>query len=78
MNIKLKCFASLVDSGTCDFNGATEYNMVNGQTIADLVEVAGLDPKEIKIAFLNNRKVDIESKLSDGDRVGLSPAVGGM
>lgn len=32
----------------------------------------------VKIAFVNSRKVDLDTVLADGDRVGLTPAVGGM
>jgi molybdopterin converting factor small subunit len=52
--------------------------MANGQTVEDLVERAGITRDDVKIAFVNNRVVDFDTVLSDGDRVGLAPAVGGM
>ena len=78
MKVYLKCFSTLVDPGTCNFKEATVYDMAPGQTVKDLVQSAGMVPKAIKIAFVNSRKVALESVLNDGDRVGLSPAVGGM
>ncbi len=78
MKIELKCFASLVNPDTCDFRESTTYRLTQGQTVADLVREADLDGKDIKIAFVNSRVVAMDSVLSDGDRVGLAPAVGGM
>jgi molybdopterin converting factor small subunit len=78
MKIELKCFASLVDPDTCDFRESTSYALTQGQTVADLVREAGLADEDIKIAFVNSRVVAMDSVLSDGDRVGLAPAVGGM
>ena len=78
MKVNLKCFANLVDEDSCDYKDSTPYDLSDGQTIQDLIKRAGLDPEEVKIAFVNNRKVDLDSVLSDGDQVGLAPAVGGM
>lgn len=78
MKIELKCFATLVDPGTCDFRKSTAYNLSEGQTVADLAREAGIADADIKIAFVNSRVVTMDSVLSDGDRVGLAPAVGGM
>lgn len=78
MKVNLKCFSSLVDPETCDFRDSTEYELNDGQTVEALVERAGIDKDSVKIAFLNNKTVDINTVLSDGDRVGLAPSVGGM
>jgi sulfur carrier protein ThiS len=78
MKIDLKCFATLVNPGTCDFRESTAYTLTDGQTVADLVREAGIASKDIKIAFVNSRVVGLDAVLSDGDRVGLAPAVGGM
>jgi hypothetical protein len=43
-----------------------------------LVERAGIDKNSVKIAFLNNKIVDLDTFLSEGDRIGLGPSVGGM
>ena len=78
MKINLKCFATLVEPGTCDFRDSTTYTLTQGQTVADLAREAGIAEKDIKIAFVNSRVVALDSVLSDGDRVGFAPAVGGM
>ena len=78
MNVSLKCFSKLVNSDTCDFNESTTYDMDKGHTVEDLVQRAGIDSEAVKIAFVNSRIVDLDTTLSEGDRVGLAPAVGGM
>lgn len=78
MKIDLKCFATLVSTDTCDFKKSTTYGLDEGQTLQDLVERAGIARKDVKIAFVNSRAVDLNTVLFDGDRVGLAPAVGGM
>ena len=78
MKVHLKCFTTLVNPDTCDFKDSTPYDLVEGQTVGHLVERAGIAKEDIKIAFVNNRKVNLDMVLNDGDRVGLAPAVGGM
>ena len=78
MKIDLKCFSKLVNTDTCNFNESTTYEMQEGQTVRDLVKRAGVSSDDVKIAFVNSRVVDLSTVLSDGDRVGLAPAVGGM
>ena len=78
MNVSLKCFSRLVNPDTCDFNESTTYDLDEGHTVEDLVQRAGIDREEIKIAFVNSRIVDLDTTLSEGDQVGLAPAVGGM
>ena len=62
----------------CDFKNSTVYDLADGQTVEDLFERAGIDKKDVKIAFVNSRIVDFDTVLADGDRIGLAPAVGGM
>ena len=78
MRVNLKCFSNLADPDTCDFRDSTEYELSNGQTVEALVERAGIDKNSVKIAFLNNKIVDLDTVLSDGDKIGLAPSVGGM
>ena len=78
MQVDLKCFAKLVNPGTCDFKESTSYELDQGQTVQHLLEQAEISREDIKIAFVNSRVVDLDTVLSEGDRVGLAPAVGGM
>jgi molybdopterin converting factor small subunit len=52
--------------------------MNSGQTVEELVELAGIDKNNVKIVFVNNKIVELKTELSDGDQVGLAPSVGGM
>ena len=78
MKIEVKCFSTLVEPSTCDFNNSTIYELTDGQTVEDLTQRIGVDTKDVKIAFINGRIENFTTVLHDGDRVGLSPAVGGM
>ena len=78
MKVTLKCFSKLVNPDTCDFKESTTYELDDGQTLQDLVQRAGIDGEDVKIAFVNSRKVDLDTVLTDTDQVGLAPAVGGM
>ena len=78
MKVKLKCFSTLVDPNICDYKMSTTYELDEGQTVQDLVQRAGIDGKDVKIAFVNSRRAGLDTVLSESDRVGLAPAVGGM
>jgi molybdopterin converting factor small subunit len=78
MKVFLKCFSTLVNPDSCDYRDSTSYELTEGQTVQDLVGLAGIDREALKIAFVNGRVVEFDAVLSDGDQVGLAPAVGGM
>lgn len=78
MNVELKCFSSLVNPDSCDYRKVQTYRLTKGQTVVDLVDKAGIEKNDVKIAFVNSKIVDFDTVLSNGDRVGLAPAVGGM
>jgi molybdopterin converting factor small subunit len=78
MKINLKCFSTLVNLDACGDNDSTPYQLDEGQTVGDLIARVGIAREDVKIAFVNSRITDLDAVLSDGDRVGLAPAVGGM
>ena len=78
MKVHLKCFSSLASGDKCDYRNSTSYDMADGQTVEQLIKRAGIARDDVKIAFVNSRKSGFEMVLSDGDQVGLAPAVGGM
>jgi molybdopterin converting factor small subunit len=78
MKINLKCFSTLVNPDSCNFNESTQYDLDEGKSVEDLIQLSGIDVGDVKIAFINSRIVSFDTVLSDGDRVGLAPAVGGM
>ena len=78
MKVNLKCFSSLASENSCTYNTETTYHVNEGETVKELVSRAGVDREKVKLTFVNNRSVDFDTVLADGDRVGLAPAVGGM
>ena len=78
MNVNLKCFSTLADLDKCDFRESKSYALKDGQTVEDLVSKAGIEKKDVKIVFVNGKKGDLATRLTNGDQVGLAPAVGGM
>jgi molybdopterin converting factor small subunit len=78
MNVNLKCFAILADANTCDYRDSTPYELAVGQTVDDLIKRAEIAREDVKVAFVNGRIADFDTVLYDGDRIALSPAVGGM
>ena len=78
MKVNLKCFSKLVNVDSCNFKESTQYELAEGENVENLVQRAGIAKEDVSIAFVNNRVVDLGTLLSDGDRVGLAPAVGGM
>ena len=78
MQVQLKCFSKLVNPETCDFRERTAYDLEDGDTVGQLAERAGVAREDVKVAFVNSRKVDLDTPLTQGDQVALTPAVGGM
>ena len=78
MKVNLKCFSSLSNENSCNFKEETTYRINEGETVEGLVNRAGVAKEKVKVAFVNHRRVDFDTILADGDRVGLTPAVGGM
>ena len=78
MKVKLKCFSSLSNKDSCNYKDETTYSVNKGETVDNLLNRAGVARERVKVAFVNNRSVNLDTVLADGDRVGLAPAVGGM
>jgi molybdopterin converting factor small subunit len=78
MKVAVKCFATLADGETCDYKGATEYEMTEGAKVGELIRKLDIVEEEVKIIFVNGRKGETDTELKEGDRVGFAPAVGGM
>jgi len=78
MKVNLVCFSDLAKEGNCDYRNDKSYDMDEGQTVRDLMDHAGVHQSKVKIAFVNSRIAEFGTVLKHGDRVGLTPAVGGM
>ncbi|MGM0656749.1 MAG: MoaD/ThiS family protein [Thermodesulfobacteriota bacterium] len=78
MKVQLKCFATLAEGDVCDFRDSVQNEITEGETVNALVERLGLPRKDVKVIFVNNKVAGFDTVLKDGDRVALSPPVGGM
>lgn len=78
ITVRVKCFSTLVKADTCDYQGSTEYALLEHSTVRDLIERLQLPVEAIKIVFVNSREVDRDTVLLDGDQVGFAPATGAM
>jgi len=78
MKVKVKCFATLADADTCDYKDSIEYDVSEGATVDSLVDRLDMAKEEIKIVFRNNKVVDFDTPLAEGDQLGFAPAVGAM
>ncbi|MGW8208587.1 MAG: MoaD/ThiS family protein, partial [Syntrophobacteria bacterium] len=78
MKVKVKCFATLADADSCDYKDSIEYEVSEGDTVNNLVDRLKIAKEEIKIVFRNNKLVDFDTPLAEGDQLGFAPAVGAM
>ena len=74
MPIDLRCFATLAPLMPAN---AGALPLVPGETVLALTKRLGIPLEEIKLVFVNGTAVSLDAVLSDGDRVGIFPPVGG-
>ena len=74
MGIEIKCFATLAKY--LPENGA-DYPVAPDETVRSLIDKLGIPVIDVTIVFVNNLRSPLETPISDGDRVGLFPPVGG-
>ena len=53
------------------------YLIEDGATIRDILRQLQIPEEKAKLLFINSTKATLDSKLKDGDRVGIFPPVGG-
>ena len=78
MKIEIHLYASLakyLPAGSK--NKSYQIALPEGSSIDDLMEVLNVPPTSVKLIFLNGIHAHRSSVLSDGDRVGIFPPVGG-
>jgi molybdopterin converting factor small subunit len=74
VNINLLCYATLADK--CPKN-ADKFPISQDSKVEDVLNQIGIDTDDVKIIFINGISSGLDSVLSDGDRLGIFPAVGG-
>lgn len=73
MSIIINCFATL--AGYAPPGGVLEHGP--GMTVGSLVDGLKIPREQVKTVFVNGLHADWEKPLSEGDRVGVFPAVAG-
>ena len=76
--ITMKCFAALSEGEVCDFTDSNQYEIFEGDTVESLVDRLRMPKEEIETIYLNNKLVDFDAVLHDGDQLGLARPVYGM
>ena len=78
MHVTVKLFATLVRFKEGTRAGKPfEMELPESATVKDLIDMLKIPPEETHVVFINNIIEEHESKLKDGDVVGLFPPVGG-
>lgn len=78
MHITVKLFATLVRFNDGARSGKPfEVELPDRSLVKDLINLLKIPPQETHVVFINNIIVEPNSKLQDGDVVGLFPPVGG-
>ena len=78
MKVNFKCFAKLSESYECSYSDYSHTELNDGSTVSDFLEFVGIAEEEVKTIFVNNKITDEHQILSEGDKIGLAPATGGM
>ncbi|MDJ0876836.1 MAG: MoaD/ThiS family protein [Desulfobacterales bacterium] len=74
MKIQLKLFANLRAYTPDD---AEAYPITPGMTVREIVDHLKIPLEDAKLIFINSKRRGLETPLTDGDRVGIFPPVGG-
>jgi sulfur-carrier protein len=73
MHITIKLFATLrighFDMETREFP--------SGTTIGEIIHLLGIPEDEVALIFVNGRHAEFDTRLIDGDMLGLFPPIGG-
>jgi len=78
MKVNIKCFSTLSDKFDCSYDHEVSLDLDEKTTVGDAIDTLHIPKGDVKIAFLNNRIVDVHQPLKKGDRLTLVPATGGM
>ena len=78
MKVNVKCYATLSDPGACNYKEATSIALGKDSVAGDAASRLNIPENDIKLLFVNGRRAKAETRLVDGDTIGLFPPVGGM
>ena len=78
MHVTVKLFATLVRFKDGSRAGRPfEIELPEGSLVQDLIDILRIPAEETHIVFINNIIEERQSKLKDGDVIGMFPPVGG-
>ena len=78
MNIEVKCYATLSDAHACNYRQSTGLRLNQGDTVKAVISKLRIPAKDIKLLFVNGRRAEPHTRLTEGDAIGIFPPVGGM
>ena len=77
MAVEVRLFATLRRHAPANPNGVLAVDVPEGSTVLDVAKAINIDPNEIHLIMVNGTGCGFEQAISDGDRIGLFPPVGG-
>ena len=77
MELEVRLYATLRRYAPASPNGVIAVDVPEHSTVLDLVKNLEIDPAEIHLIMINGIGCEFERSLTNGDRVGLFPPVGG-
>ncbi|MBU2702429.1 molybdopterin converting factor small subunit [Sporomusaceae bacterium BoRhaA] len=77
MVLEVRLYATLRRYAPNSLNGIISLTVPERITVLDLVKQLKMDPAEIHLIMINGLGREFDERLTDGDRVGLFPPVGG-
>ena len=75
IHIQVKLYATL--RKFAPDGGPDRFELDTGATVGHLLDNLGIPAAEAKLVFVNGKKADLAAVLTDGERVGIFPPVGG-
>ncbi|HDI61110.1 MAG TPA: MoaD/ThiS family protein [Desulfobacteraceae bacterium] len=74
MRVQIRLYASLRG---LEPPSASNHPLPSGTTVGEALAGLKVPGDQVKLVFVNGRKVDLQRVLEDGDRLGVFPPVGG-
>jgi sulfur carrier protein ThiS len=73
-SVEMRLYASLQKWGPTP---TAVHELAGNLTVSDLVREKGIPESEVAIIFINGKREQLASTLTDGDTVSLFPLIGG-
>jgi sulfur carrier protein ThiS len=77
MVIEVRLYAVLRKYSVQSPNGMINMEVPEATSVQELIEMLDINIDEVKLVMVNGKNTDLDTILSDGDRIGLFPPVGG-